>query len=200
MKRLIVATNNKGKIIEIKKKLEGINIEVLSLQDLGLDIDVPETADTLDGNAILKASTISDMYPNDIVIADDSGLFIDALNGEPGVFSARYLGEDTPYSEKMQNLIKRLEGQPNRAARFITCIAVCRKGKSHMVFTGYLEGTIAHKPIGTNGFAYDPFFFIKKANKTLGEMTLEEKIDFSHRSMALDKVVEYLKQLSQMVF
>ena len=153
MKKVIVATQNKGKVKEIKEMLVGLPVEVQTMGEAGIDIDVEETGTTFEENAVLKAEAISELT-DALVIADDSGLEIDYLNKEPGVYSARYLGKDTPYEEKNQIIIDRLAGvsKAQRTARFVCAMALCEKGKTTFVTRGTIEGYIGDHAEGANGF------------------------------------------------
>lgn len=186
-KDLVVVSNNKGKIKEFKNILKNFN--VLSLKDLNLDIDVVEDADTFEGNAILKVKALMDKY--DYVVADDSGLEIVALDNQPGVYSARFLGEDRPYSEKNDMVIEMLKDKEDRSARFISVIAFANKGEISL-FKGSIEGSIAHDQKGSNGFGYDPIFYIKEYDKSMAELSIDLKDKISHRAKALSKLKEFI--------
>ncbi len=190
--RIIVATNNVNKLNELKSKLQ---FEVLGQTDLGIEIDVEEIYDTLEENAMLKASTIAKMYPEDIVIADDTGLFIESLNFEPGVYSKRYAG--TGCSEDNNDLVlKKLEGKDNRYAFFKTVLAVCYKSSKYL-FDGIVEGEITTTRIGENGFGYDSIFYLSNIDKTMAQLSKEEKNIFSHRAKAIDNFIssDFMKRM-----
>ncbi len=161
MKRIVVATQNKGKVKEIKEMLEGLPVEVKTMGEVGIDIDVEETGSTFEENAVLKAEAISKMV-DALVIADDSGLEIDYLNKEPGVYSARYLGKDTPYEVKNQIILERLKDVPKeeRTARFVCAMALCEADKEAFIARGVIEGYIGYQSEVENGFGYDPIFFV----------------------------------------
>ncbi len=194
-KILIIATKNKGKIKEIKEILCDIPIEIRSLNEIGLDIDVEETGKTFAENAILKAKAIGERTGL-LTLAEDSGLEVDALGGRPGVFSARYVsGSDI---DRINKLLKKLKNVPRekRKARFRAVVAIYDPNtKSVQTFEGMSEGYITEKPMGTNGFGYDPIFFNLDLGKTNGEATFEEKNRVSHRARALEKCKKLLASL-----
>jgi XTP/dITP diphosphohydrolase len=194
MKKLIFATNNQGKVNEIKQIL-GDGYEVYSLKDLGIHTDIEENGTTFEENAIIKATTIC-KQTKEMVLADDSGFVVDYLNGEPGIYSARYLGEDTSYDIKNADILKRCKNAKDdeRSARFVCAIA-CAYPDGHVETTeGVIEGILAHEPKGTNGFGYDPIFYLPERGCTTGEMEPEEKNKISHRGIALRKMVEKLEK------
>lgn len=190
--KLVFASNNKNKIIEIQSMLPA-HIEILSLESIGCDEDIPETADTIEGNAILKADYVTKNYGYDC-FADDSGLEVDALNGAPGVFSARYAGEQKSPNDNMNKLLLALENETNRKANFKTVIALNLNGQQHL-FTGTINGNIIHEKIGTGGFGYDPIFQPQGFNATFAQFTLEEKAKISHRGIAVKQLVSHLNNL-----
>ncbi|MDD4112369.1 MAG: XTP/dITP diphosphatase [Herbinix sp.] len=194
MKRIIFATSNEGKMKEIRDILKGMDIELLSLKDAGIDIDIIEDGTTFEENAIIKAETVCKLT-GEIVLADDSGLEVDYLDKAPGIYSARFLGEDTPYSEKNSYIIDKLKGIPNdkRSARFVSVIA-CSFPDGHIITrTGILEGFIAERISGSNGFGYDPIFYVPEYNCTTADMpTSELKNQISHRAKALKAIKEVL--------
>ncbi|MDN3586944.1 non-canonical purine NTP diphosphatase [Pedobacter aquatilis] len=189
MKKLVFATNNQHKTEEIRAALNG-KYEVLNLQDIGCDTDIPETADTFDGNATLKSTYVVEHYNIDC-FADDSGLEIEALNNEPGVFSARYSGSRDS-SENIQLVLRKMQGLKNRKARFKTVISLMQNGTNHL-FEGVINGTIREELSGTNGFGYDPIFQPDGYDITFAEMDLLKKNEISHRALALQKMVAFLK-------
>lgn len=195
MKRIIVATQNKGKVKEIKEMLGDLPIEVKTMGEVGIDIDVEETGTTFEENAVLKAEAISKMV-DALVIADDSGLEIDYLNKEPGVYSARYLGKETPYEVKNQIILDRLQDVPKeeRTARFVCAMALCENGKETFVTRGTLEGYIGYQAEGENGFGYDPILFVEALGTSTANISLEEKNKISHRAKALKQIVEIIKE------
>lgn len=195
MKRIIVATQNKGKVKEIKEMLGDLPIDVKTMGEVGIDIDVEETGSTFEENAVIKAEAISKMVDG-LVIADDSGLEIDYLNKEPGVYSARYLGKDTPYEVKNQIILERLKDVPKeqRTARFVCAMALCEAGEETFVTRGTLEGYIGNQPEGENGFGYDPILFVEALGTSTANISLEEKNKISHRAKALKQVIEKIKE------
>lgn len=198
-KTIVFATSNQGKMREIRKILADLNVEILSMKEAGITADIIEDGKTFAENAVIKAKSIS-AYTEAIVLADDSGLVIDALNGEPGIYSARYLGEDTSYRIKNQNLIDRLEGVPDekRTARFVCAIAAALPDGTVLTTEGIIEGIIGYEERGENGFGYDPIFFLPEVGKTTAELSDEEKNAVSHRGRALEKMKlqlrDYLEQ------
>lgn len=189
--RLVFATNNKNKLSEIRDIL-GKDIEVLSLGDIGCNVDIPETADTLEGNALQKASYVYEHY-NMNVFADDTGLEVEALNGEPGVFSARYAGGEGHDSEaNMKKLLSNMSDVSNRKARFRTSIALILNGEHHS-FEGIVNGEILKEKRGTSGFGYDPIFKPDGYDKSFAELGIEIKNHISHRANAIKKLTEFLK-------
>lgn len=187
--KLVFATHNKNKVTEIQQLLPD-TFEILTLTDIGCHEDIPETADTIEGNALLKARYVFDKfgYP---CFADDTGLEVTALNNEPGVYSARYAGEPSNSVANIEKLLKNLENQKDRSARFKTVIALVGNSGEKM-FTGICEGTIIKERKGTSGFGYDPIFVPTGFDKTFAEMTLEEKGAISHRGKAVRALVERL--------
>ena len=188
--QLVFASNNKNKIKEIQL-LVPASIQILSLEDIGCTEDIAETADTIEGNAILKANYVTEKYGYDC-FADDSGLEVDALNGEPGVFSARYAGERKTDENNIAKLLTNLKDVKNKKANFKTVICLNSKGKQHL-FTGIINGQIIEERIGTNGFGYDPIFVADGYEKTFAELSLEEKSNISHRGIAVKKLIDFLK-------
>ncbi|MEK6451091.1 MULTISPECIES: non-canonical purine NTP diphosphatase [Myroides] len=189
--KLVFASNNKNKIKEIKNQLPD-SIEILSLEDIGCVVDIPETADTIEGNALLKADFIKRHYGYDC-FADDSGLEVDALNGAPGVYSARYAGEQKNDEDNMDKLLRELKDKDNRKANFKTVITLHIKGETYN-FTGIVNGQIIDQRKGTDGFGYDPIFQADGMDKTFAEISMEEKIAISHRGKAVKQLVEFLLQ------
>ncbi|MGV3696860.1 non-canonical purine NTP diphosphatase [Flavobacterium sp.] len=187
--KLVFASNNKNKIKEIQLLLPKA-IEVLSLEDIGCFEDIPETADTIEGNAVLKADYVTKNYGYDC-FADDTGLEVKALNGEPGVYSARYAGERRDSNDNMDKLLSNLEGKSDRTAQFKTVIALNLNGKQTL-FTGIIKGRIITQKIGSNGFGYDPVFVADGYNRTFAELSIEEKSGISHRGLAVKQLVDFL--------
>lgn len=192
MKKIIFATQNQGKLKEIRDKLP--DYEVISMKDAGIDIDIEENGKTFEENALIKAKAISDLC-NNIVVADDSGLEIDYLNKEPGVYSARFLGHDTSYEYKNNKILEMLKDVPDekRTARFVCAMAVVFPNGENKITRATIEGMIGHKISGNNGFGYDPIFYVPELNKTTAELSMEEKNKISHRGKALDNVKKLLE-------
>ena len=195
MKRLIFATGNQNKMREIREILADLPVEILSMKEAGIEADIVEDGKTFEENAIIKAKAIMELT-GELVLADDSGLEIDYLNKEPGIYSARYLGEDTPYSVKNANLINRLEGVPDeeRTARFVCAIAAVLPDGRELTTLATIEGRIGYEEKGANGFGYDPIFYVPRFDKTTAELTEEEKNQVSHRGKALQLMKEELKK------
>jgi XTP/dITP diphosphohydrolase len=189
MLKLVFATNNKNKIKEIKHLLNN-SLELLSLDDISCLEDIPETADTIEGNAIQKAQYVYEKYGYNC-FADDTGLEIQALNGEPGVYSARYAGEQKDPEMNMNKVLEKLENVSNRNARFKTVIALIINGKIKC-FEGVVDGQITKEKSGSEGFGYDPIFIPNGYDKTYSEMSLDVKNTMSHRAIATLKLIEYL--------
>jgi XTP/dITP diphosphohydrolase len=188
--KLCFATNNKHKLEEIQALL-GDQFELVTLEDIGCDTDIPEPFETISENSKGKAQYIYGQYHINC-FADDTGLIVDALNGEPGVKSARYAGEQRNSQDNIELLIKNLSSQDNHHARFLTVITLVIDGVYHQ-FDGSVEGTIIFDQRGTNGFGYDPVFVPEGFDRTFAEMTLEEKSNLSHRARAFAKLVHFLK-------
>ena len=193
--RIVFATGNAGKIKEIRMIMEDTGMEVVSMKDAGIMADIEENGKTYEENALIKARAVA-AFTNDIVMADDSGLEIDYLNKEPGIYSARYLGEDTPYSVKNANMIQSLEGVPEekRTARFVCAIAAVLPDGRELTTRAAIEGRIGYDEKGKNGFGYDPIFYVPEFGKTTAELTEEEKNQVSHRGKALQLMKEELKK------
>lgn len=192
---MIFATGNEGKLKEIRDILGDIGEEIISMKEAGIDIDIEENGTTFEENAIIKAKAIMERT-GQLVLADDSGLEVDALNKEPGIYSARYLGRDTSYDVKNQNIIDRLEGVEgdDRSARFVCAIAAAFPDGEVIVTRGTIEGVIAHKPAGTNGFGFDPIVYVPEYGMTTGEMEPEAKNLISHRGKALRSMKKILEE------
>lgn len=185
--RIVFATTNEGKMDEIREIMSDCGLEILSMKEAGIHTDVKEDGSTFEENAKIKAVCAAKQLPEDIVMADDSGLEIDYLNKEPGIYSARYLGEDTSYDIKNRALLDRLAGveKEQRTARFVSAIAAVVPGKGTFTVRGTVEGYIGWKPAGTNGFGYDPIFYVEEYGCSTAELTMEQKNAFSHRGNAL---------------
>lgn len=188
-KKLVFATNNLHKLTEIKAIL-GEQIEILSLNDINCHVDIPETADTLEGNAKMKAEYIYQHYHLDC-FADDTGLEVKALNGAPGVFSARYAGEGHDSQANMKKLLEHLKGKTNREAQFRTAICLIENGEEHL-FEGLVKGKIIEEKRGEAGFGYDPVFVPDGYDKTFAELGEDIKNQISHRARAVEKLCDYL--------
>ncbi len=193
--KVIMATQNEHKVKEVKDILAGTGIDVISMTEAGIDIDIDETGKTFEENAIIKAKTIKD-FTNEIVMADDSGLIVDAMPDELGIYSARFMGYDTPSVVKNKEILRRLEGLEvdKRSARFICTIAVIFPDNETKVFNGVLEGRIADSIEGENGFGYDPIFYVPELGCTCGILSEEEKNKISHRGKALAAAADELKK------
>lgn len=192
--KLVFASNNKNKIQEIQALVPN-TFQILSLEEIGCTEDIPETADTIEGNAILKANYVTEKYGYDC-FADDTGLEVEALNGAPGVYSARYAGEQKDANDNMDKLLSELEDKSNRKANFKTVIALNLKGEQNL-FTGIINGKIIEDKIGTNGFGYDPIFVAEGYEKTFAELSMEEKSTISHRGIAVKELILFLQKQSQ---
>ena len=186
---LLFATSNKNKVLEIKKVLPK-EFNIKSLDDIGFCEEIPENENTIEGNAIFKANYMYKKY-NLNVFADDTGLEVDSLNGKPGVHSARYAGISKNSTDNINKLLKKLKNKKNRKARFKTIIALILNSKTH-TFEGVVEGIITKKPKGENGFGYDPVFIPSGYTKTFGELSIEEKNSISHRSLAMNKLIDFI--------
>ena len=195
MKKIIFATGNKDKMREIREILSDCDVDIQSMKEAGINVDIVEDGKTFEENALIKAKAVAE-HTDAIVLADDSGLEIDYLNKEPGVYSARYMGEHTDYHIKNANLIQRLEGVPDekRDARFVCVIACAYPDGTVDTATGIIEGKLAKEPKGENGFGYDPIFYLPERGMTTGEMEPEEKNAISLRGIAIRKMVEILKK------
>ena len=188
--QLVFASNNQNKIKEIQLLLPA-TIQILSLEDINCLEEIPETANTIAGNAILKANYVSEKFGYNC-FADDTGLEVEALNGEPGVYSARYAGEQKDANDNMDKLLLNLKGKSNRNAQFKTVIALNLNG-NQTLFTGIIKGKIIEEKVGINGFGYDPIFVADNYTKTFAELTIEEKSGISHRGLAVNELINFLK-------
>ena len=202
--RIVFATGNKDKMKEIRRILGNLDAEILSMKEAGVFEDVVEDGTTFSENAAIKASAIYKLLEEKdpeaaketVVLADDSGLEVDYLGGEPGIYSARYLGKDTPYTEKNRIIIERLkdaEGE-ERSARFVCAIAACLPGGKMLGTLGKMEGRIGYEIAGENGFGYDPIFFLPEYGKTSAEISADEKNAISHRGKALREMEKLLRE------
>ncbi len=198
MKKLLFATGNEGKMKEVRMILADLDVEVLSLKEAGIEAEAEENGATFEENAKIKAAEIM-KRSGEIVLADDSGLEVDALNKEPGIYSARYMGYDTSYHIKNQNLIRRLEGKTGkeRSARFVCAIAAAFPDGRVLTTRGTMEGEIGYEERGENGFGYDPIFYLPEYGCYSGELPLEVKNSLSHRGKALRLMKEELRKLKE---
>ena len=196
MRTLVFATGNMNKLREIKEILADLDVEILSMKEAGIDIDIVEDGKTFEENALIKARAVCKASGH-LALADDSGLEVDALNKEPGIYSARYMGEDTSYDIKNQNIIDRLEGVPDekRTARFVCAMAAVFPDGTEKTFVRNMEGRIGYEIAGENGFGYDPIFYLPEYGKTSAEISPEEKNASSHRGQALRALADYLKNI-----
>jgi XTP/dITP diphosphohydrolase len=197
--KLIFATNNQHKVDEIRSVIKNLQIEIITLKEAGIDIDIPEPYATLEENASNKSKTIYQLTKTNPIVtgcfSEDTGLEVESLNGEPGVKSARYAGEEKSFDKNIEKLLQKLGNAPNRKARFRTVISLIIDGKEKL-FDGICEGKIIHEKRGNNGFGYDPIFVPDGSVHTFAEMELEEKNKFSHRRKAMDKLVAYLSEIA----
>lgn len=201
MRHIIFATGNAEKMREIRSILKGMKIQgeetkVLSMKEAGIELSIKEDGKSFEENAMIKAKAVSEVVKDAIVLADDSGLSIDYLNGEPGIYSARYLGENTSYHIKNANLIERLKGASDekRTARFVCAIAAVLPTGDVLCETGVVEGIIGYEEKGGNGFGYDPIFYLPSFGKTTAELAEDEKNEISHRGKALRAIRKQLEQ------
>lgn len=193
--KILFATENEGKMREIRLILADMGMEILSLKEAGIHVDIVEDGETFEDNAIIKVKEIAKLT-DAVVLADDSGLEVDYLNKEPGVQSARYMGHETSYHIKNQSLIDRLAGVPDekRTARFVSAIAAALPDGTILTTRGALEGIIGYEERGEGGFGYDPIFFLPEYGCTTGELSTEKKNELSHRGKALRQMKELLKE------
>lgn len=193
--KIIFATGNEGKMKEVRMILKDLGLPVLSMKEAGVQADIVEDGTTFEENAKIKAVAVQKLT-GALVLADDSGLEIDYLNKEPGIYSARYMGEDTPYSVKNANLISRLAGVPDeqRTARFVCAIAAAFPDEEVLTTRGTIEGIIGYEERGENGFGYDPIFYLPEYKKSTAELSPEEKNALSHRGRALRQMEEELRK------
>lgn len=195
-KKLVFATGNEGKMKEIRSILKDCGYDILSMKEAGIDIDIEENGTTFEENALIKARAVFEHCKDvDVVLADDSGLEVDYLDKAPGVYSARFMGEDTPYSIKNNEIIKRLEGveEEKRTARFVCVIAGVFADGTTCTTRGTIEGIIGYEERGENGFGYDPIFFLPEKGRSTAELDEEEKNAISHRGKALREMANKLR-------
>lgn len=195
VKRILFATGNKGKMKEVREILADLGVEVISMREAGVSAEIVEDGETFEENAVIKARTIMELT-GEVTLADDSGLEIDALGGEPGVYSARYMGEDTSYHIKNNDLIRRLSQVPRqqRTARFVCSIAAAFPDGEIITTDGVIEGLIGYEEAGENGFGYDPIFVVPQLGCTTAQLSDEQKNEISHRGKALRKMKEELRK------
>lgn len=191
MKKIAVASTNAGKIREFRQMLEPEGYTVLTLHDFPDLGEIDETGQTFSENAVIKAKALTDRY-GIMAISDDSGLEIDAFDRKPGVMSARWLGHDTPYTEKNRIILEKMKDVKDRTCRYVCAIAITRPGMEPVVFEDTAECTIAYEPKGENGFGYDPIMYFPPLHKTMAEMTKDEKNSISHRGKAIEKLKVWL--------
>ncbi len=193
MKDIVVASTNEGKIREFREMLEPEGYRVLSLADFKDMPEIIEDGTTFAENAVIKAQSVTDRY-GIMAVSDDSGLEIDAFGKEPGIHSARWLGHETPYEEKNRIILERMEGIRDRSCRYVCAIAITRPGEDPVVFEDTVECQIAMEPKGTGGFGYDPIIWYEPYQKTMAEMTKDEKNGISHRGKAVRRLEEWLHE------
>ena len=196
MKRIVFATGNENKMKEIRMILEDLGMEILSMKEAGVDVDIVEDGASFEENAEIKARAVARVLTNDIVLADDSGLEIDYLDKAPGIYSARFAGEDTSYDIKNNILLDRMEGVPDeeRTARFVCAVAAVFPDGTVDVVRETIEGRVAYEPAGDNGFGYDPIFYVPEYGCTTAQMSPEQKNELSHRCKALRSMRAILKE------
>lgn len=198
--RLIFATGNADKLREFKEMLDEKEFEILTMKEAGVDVEIVEDGRTFEENARIKARAVA-AKAEGIVVADDSGLVVDALGGEPGVYSSRYMGEDTPYELKNARIIERLSGLPRerRTARFVCAMDVILPNGEEQTVTGTMEGYIGDAPMGDNGFGYDPIFYVEPQNVSTAFLSPDEKNAISHRGKALRAVKEIVENYNGLI-
>lgn len=195
MRRIVFATGNEGKLREIRNIMADLPVEIVSMKEAGIEAEIEETGETFEENAKIKAQAVA-THTDDIVLADDSGLEIDYLNKEPGVYSARYLGENTSYEIKNRTILDRLAGveKEKRTARFVCAIAAVLPNKETLVTRETIEGYIGERPAGENGFGYDPIFYVEEYQCSTAELSEEQKNAISHRGKALRAMKKLLHE------
>ena len=187
MQKIIFATGNQNKMVEIRQVLAGMQAEILSLKDVGIDVDIVEDGKTFEENALIKVKAIHELLPEGLILADDSGLEVDYMDKAPGIYSARFLGYDTSYDYKNQYIIDQLKDAvgEERSARFVCAIAAAFPNGETAVVRGTIEGQIAYAPSGNGGFGYDPIFYLPERGCTTADLSAEDKNAISHRGNAL---------------
>lgn len=198
MTRIIFATANKNKIKEIKAIIKIPNIDIVSMEEEGIKIEIEENGTTYEENAFIKARAIAQLCPNEIIMAEDSGLEIDYLHGEPGLYSARYMGHDTPYDQKNKAILELLKGveRSKRTAKYVCSVVAVLPDKQEIATTGILKGEIGEEEKGVNGFGYDPIFFLPQRGCYISELTNEVKNMISHRASAIRAMINKLKDIN----
>ena len=191
--KIIAATSNAGKIREIKKIFSDDNVEIVSMGEMGINIEIEENGTTFEENSLIKARTISKLT-GEIALADDSGLCVDALGGAPGVYSARYAGENATDEKRIEKLLSELSGVDDRNAKFVSVISVVYPDGLELTACGEVKGKIARETFGDGGFGYDPVFISDELGKTFGEATVDEKNEISHRARAINKMYKMMKE------
>ncbi len=192
--KIVIATKNEGKVREIKKILSDMPVDVVSMNEEGIDIEIEENGSTFEDNALIKAKSVKSLTDG-IVIADDSGLEVDSLGGAPGVYSARFAGDEADDGKNNAKLLSMMQGLSDRTARFVCSIAVVLPDGSQYVVRGECRGEIAHEPVGSNGFGYDPLFFLPEYGSTMAELDIDMKNRISHRAKALQLMKDKLREI-----
>lgn len=196
MSRIVFATGNADKMVEIREILKDLGMEILSMKEAGVNPEIVEDGSTFEENALIKARAVHALLPDDIVMADDSGLEIDYLNKEPGIYSARYMGEDTSYDIKNGELLRRMEGVPDekRTARFVCAIAAVFPDGEEKTALGTIEGRVGYEIKGEYGFGYDPIFYLPEYGCTTAELEPEKKNEISHRGRGLQQMKKMIEE------
>lgn len=196
MSRIVFATGNADKMVEIREILKDLGMEILSMKEAGVNPEIVEDGSTFEENALIKARAVHALLPDDIVMADDSGLEIDYLNKEPGIYSARYMGEDTSYDVKNGELLRRMEGVPDekRTARFVCAIAAVFPDGEEKTALGTIEGRVGYEIKGEHGFGYDPIFYLPEYGCTTAELPPEKKNEISHRGRGLQQMKKMIEE------
>lgn len=196
MSRIVFATGNADKMVEIREILKDLGMEILSMKEAGVNPGIVEDGSTFEENALIKARAVHVLLPDDIVMADDSGLEIDYLNKEPGIYSARYMGEDTSYDIKNGELLRRMEGVPDekRTARFVCAIAAVFPDGEEKTALGTIEGRVGYEIKGEHGFGYDPIFYLPEYGCTTAELEPEKKNEISHRGRGLQQMKKMIEE------
>ncbi|MFV0440003.1 MAG: RdgB/HAM1 family non-canonical purine NTP pyrophosphatase [Lachnospirales bacterium] len=199
---IVIATQNKGKVVEIKEAFKSMNVNVYTMEEIGLNPDIEENGTTFEENALIKVNELHRELPEEdkmkyIIMSDDSGLEIEALDNKPGIYSARYNGVDTPWTTKNELMVEEMKDFENRNARFVSCIAIRFPCGETQIVRGIVEGDIAYELKGDRGFGYDRIFIPKGYDVTFAEMSLEEKGEFSHRARAIEFAKEVLEEKIQ---